>query len=75
MLDRGEGSVQSSESESESMEVPREGTPVSVGSNEVKIVALGEGNDKVPDDKSLESEKEKSKPRASVLEYKSVSQM
>ena len=75
MLDRGEGSVQSSESESESMEVPGEGTPVSLGSNEVKIVALGEGNDKAPDDKSLESEKEKSNPRASVLEYKSVSQM
>lgn len=85
MLDRSEGSVHSSESEAESMEVPGEGTPPSVGSKEEKIEVPSEGNDKAadgkapegnaPDGKSPESEKEKPKPRASVLEYKSVSQV
>lgn len=75
MLAQGEGSAHSSESESESMEVPGEGTPPSVESKEEKIEVPGDGNDKVPDDKSPEAEKEKPKPRASVLEYKSVSQM
>ena len=78
MLDRGEGSFHSSESEPESMEVPAEGTPPSppsVVSKEEKIEVPSDGNDKAPDDKSSESEKEKPKPRASVLEYKSVSQV
>lgn len=75
MLDRGEGSVHSSESESESMEVPGEGTPPSVGSKEEKIEVPSNGNDKAPDGKPSESEKEKPKPRASVLEYKSVRQV
>lgn len=75
MLEQGGGSAHSSESESESMEVPGEGTPPSVGSKEEKIELPGEGSDKGPDGKSLEIEKEKQKPRASVLEYKSVSQV
>ena len=75
MLDQGEGSIRSSESESESMEVPGEGTPPSVGSKEEKIEVPGEGSDKVPNGTSPEVEKETPKPRASVLEYKSVSQM
>ena len=75
MLDRGEGSTRSSESESESMEVPGEGTPPSVGSKEEKVEVPGEGSDKIPNGTSPEVEKEKPKPRASVMEYKSVSQM
>lgn len=76
MLDRGEGSARSSETESESMEVPGEVTPPSVGSKEEKIEIIGQGNDtKAPKGNSPEIEKEESKPRASVLEYKSVSQV
>lgn len=75
MLEQDEGSAHSSESESESVEVPGEGTPPSVGSKEDKVEVPSEGNGKASDDKSPESEKEKPKPRASVLEYKSVSQV
>ena len=75
MLDRGEGSAHSSESEAESMEAPGEATPPSVGSKEEKIVLPAAGNDRAPDDKSSDIEKEKPKPRASVLAYKSVSQV
>ena len=74
MLDRGEGSTRSSASESESMEVPGEATPPSVGSKEEKIEIPSEGNN-VPNGTSPAVEKEKPKPRASVLGYKSVSQM
>lgn len=57
------------------MDVPEEGTPPSVGSKEEKIEVPSRGSDKAPDGKSPEIEKVKPKPRASVLEYKSVSQM
>ncbi|CAD6566684.1 MAG: hypothetical protein ASARMPREDX12_008793 [Alectoria sarmentosa] len=69
------GSTHTSESESESMEVPGAGTPPSVGSKEEKIEVPSEGNEKAPDGKVPEIEKEIQKPRASVLEYKSVSQV
>lgn len=73
MLDR---SARSSETESENMEVPGEVTPPSLGSKEDKMEIMGQGRDmKVLDDLSPEIEKEKPKPRASVLEYKSVSQV
>ncbi len=75
MLDQGEGSAHASESDSGSMEVPGEETPPSVGSKEDKIEIPGAGNGKTPDVKSPEIEKEAPKPRASVLEYKSVSQV
>lgn len=75
VLDRGEESAHSSESESGSMEVPGEETPPSVESKEEKIEVPGTGGDKAPDAKSPEIEKEAPKPRASVLEYKSVSQV
>ena len=75
MLDRGEESAHSSESESGSMEVPGEKTPPSVGSKEDKIEVPGAGGDKAPDVKSSEIVQEAPKPRASVLEYKSVSQV
>lgn len=75
MLERSEESAHPSESESESMGVPGQGTPPSVGDKEEKIEVPGFANGKAPDKKSLEIEKEKPKPRASVLEYKSVSQM
>ena len=69
------GSTHTSESESESMEIPGAGTPPSVGSKEEKIEVPSEGNEKAPDGKVPEIEKEIQKPRASVLEYKSVSQV
>ena len=72
-LDQGERSTQASASDSESMEIPGEGTPPSVGGKEEKIGVPGGG--KKRKGKSPEVEKEKPKPRASVLEYKSVSQM
>ena len=75
MLSRGEGSARSSESESESMEVPGQETPPSVGSKEEKVETPYEGKGKPPNGVSPETPKEKPKPRASVLEYKSVSQM
>ena len=57
------------------MGVPGEATPPSEGSKEEKTEVPGEGNGKAPDAKSPEIEKAIPKPRASVLEYKSVSQM
>ena len=75
MLAQAEGSSHSSESESESMEVPGQETPPSVESKEEKTEVLLGGKDKSSDVKSPKSEEEKPKPRASVLEYKSVSQM
>ena len=75
MLNRGGGSARSSESESESMEVPGQATPPSVGSKEEKVEIPYDGNGKPPNGTPLETVKEKPKPRASVLEYKSVSQM
>ena len=75
MLAHVQGSSHSSESESESMEVPGQETPPSVESKEDKPEVLLGGNGNSSDVKSPESEKVKPKPRASVLEYKSVSQM
>ena len=75
MLAQAAGSSHSSESESESMEVPGQETPPSVESKEEKPEVLLGGKGNSSDVKSPESEKEKPKPRASVLEYKSVSQM
>ena len=75
MLSQAGGSSHSSESESESMDVPGQETPPSVGSKEEKPEVLHGGKVKSSEVKSPESEKEKPKPRASVLEYKSVSQM
>ena len=75
MLNEGEGSTHSSESEPENMEVLGIGTPPSVGSKEEKVEAPCEVNGKVPNGKSPEIEKEKPKPRASVLDYKTVSQV
>ncbi len=75
MLSRGEGSVHSTESESESMGVPGEETPPSVGSKEEKVEVPCEENGKPSNISSPEDTKEKPKPRASVLEYKSVSQV
>lgn len=77
MLDRGEGSTQASGSDSESMEVPGEETPPSLEDKEEKIEVpeAGGGKRRKGASKSPEVEKEKPKPRASVLEYKSVSQM
>ena len=75
MLSRDEGSTQSSESESESMGVPGEVTPPSVGSKEEKVEVPCQGNGKAPNGIPPEIIKEEQKPRASVLEYKSVSQM
>lgn len=75
MLDRGDGSFQSSASESESMDAPGEGNPPSVGSKEEKVDVPCEGNGITPNSSSQEVVKEKPKPRASVLEYKSVSQV
>ena len=75
MLDQGEGSAHASESDSGSMEVPGEETPPSIGSKEDKIEIPGAVNGKASDGKYPETEKEAPKPRASVLEYKSVSQV
>lgn len=75
MLDRGEESAHSSESESESMDVPGEETPPSVGSKEEKVEVPCEENGKPPNGISPEMVEETPKPRASVLEYKNVSQM
>ena len=75
MLNRGEESARSSESESESMEVPGEETPPSVGSKEEKVEVPCEENGKPPNGISPETVQEIPKPRASVLEYKNVSQM
>ena len=75
MLAQAEAITFSSESESESMDVPGQETPPSVGSKEEKTEVLLRGKGKSSDVKSPEPEKEKPKPRASVLEYKSVSQM
>lgn len=76
MLGGGEGSAHSSESESESMGVPGEETPPSVGSKEERVIETpSEGNSKPPNGATPEIVQETPKPRASVLEYKSVSQM
>ena len=75
MLRGGEGSPHSSESESESMGVAGEETPPSVGSKEEKVEVLCEANGKPPNGVTPEMVQETPKPRASVLEYKSVSQM
>ena len=76
MLDEGEESAHSSESESESMEVPGERTPPSEGSKEEKAEVPGEGNGNLPHGPPPEIIIiDEPKPRASVLEYKSVSQM
>lgn len=75
MLNRSGGSAHSSESESESMGVPGEVTPPSVGSKDEKVEIPFDGNGKPPNSISPETVKEQPKPRASVLEYKSVSQM
>lgn len=75
MVNRSGGSAHSSESESESMEVPGEATPPSVGSKDEKVEVPFDANGKPPNGISPETVKEQPKPRASVLEYKSVSQM
>ena len=75
MLRGEEGSAHSSESESESMGVPGEDTPPSVRSKEEKVEVPCEGNGKPPNGVTPETVQETPKPRASVLEYKSVSQM
>ena len=75
MLDRGEESAHSSESEPDSMEIRGEGTPPSERSKEDKVEVPCKGKAKIPNGTSPEKVKELPKPRASVLEYKSVSQM
>ena len=76
MLNKVDGNAPSTESDSESMEAPGEGTPPSVGSKEDKIEVPCESNGKAPNGSSPEILiVEKPKPRASVLEYKSVSQV
>ena len=75
MLGGSEGSAHSSESESESMGVPGEVTPPSVESKEEKVEVPCEANGKPPNGVTPEIIQETPKPRASVLEYKSVSQM
>ena len=75
MLNSGEGSAHSSESESESMGTTSEETPPSVGSKDEKVEVPCEGNGNVPNGGSPETVQEKPRPRASVLEYKSVSQV
>ena len=75
MLGAGEGSAHSSESESESMGLAGEETPPSVGSKEEKVEVPCEANSKPPNGVTPEIVQETPKPRASVLEYKSVSQM
>ena len=75
MLNRGEGSAHSSVSEPDSMEVPGERTPPSEVSKEDKVEVPCKGKGKIPNGTSPEKVKEPPKPRASVLEYKSVSQV
>lgn len=75
MLHRNEASNHSSECESESINVAGEGTPQSVGSKEEKIETVDNENEKRSGGKSIEIVIEESKPRASVLEYRNVSQM
>ena len=75
MLDKAEGSTPSSENEPENTVVHGQVPYPSEESKEDKVEVSCKGKVKTPNGTSPEKVKEPPKPRASVLEYKSVSQV